>query len=99
MTALRKIVDSDILAGLFDLPPTLQNRRIEVVLFPAEEEKEDKTILARNQPLRFTVERIEEWARVPEIQALVGALSGTGLPADISINDIREQRLADKYCV
>jgi len=98
MTTLRKVVDSNILAGLFDLPPTLQNRKIEVVLFPAEEETEEIPILIQKKPFQLTMANIDEWAKAAEIQALVGALTGTNLPADISINDIREQRLTDKYC-
>jgi len=98
MTALRKVVDSNILAGLFDLPPTLQNRKIEVVFFPAEEETEEIPILIQKKPFQLTMAHIDEWAKAAEIQALVGALTGTNLPADISINDIRKQRLTDKYC-
>jgi len=45
----------------------------------------------------FSAEQIEEWAKSPEIQSLVGVLKGTGLPADIRINDIRNERLAEKY--
>ena len=41
--------------------------------------------------------QIEEWAKTPEIQSLVGALKSSGLPSDISISDIRKKRLAEKY--
>ncbi|GHV93516.1 hypothetical protein AGMMS50268_40190 [Spirochaetia bacterium] len=46
---------------------------------------------------RFTMAQIEEWAQAPEIQALVGALKGADLPPDITMKDIREMRLAEKY--
>jgi hypothetical protein len=46
---------------------------------------------------RFSMERIEAWSRAPEIQSLVGALKGIDLPADVSIKDIREKRLEEKY--
>ena len=95
MTALRKIVDSSALAGLFDLPPALQNKRIEVVLFPADETTEETPYFVQNKPL--TMAQIEEWAKAPEIQALVGSLKDTGLHAEISIQDIRGERLAEKY--
>jgi hypothetical protein len=53
----------------------------------------------QNDALPLTMAQIEEWAKTPEIQSLVGVLKGTGLPEDISIHDIRNQRLEDKYTV
>jgi hypothetical protein len=97
MTALRKVVDSNALTTLFDLPPALQNRKVEVVLFPAEETAEEIPISTQNNPPSLTMAQIEEWAKASEIQAIAGVLKGTGLPADISIHDIRNQRLAEKY--
>jgi hypothetical protein len=93
MTALRKVVDSNVLTGLFDLPPALQNKKVEVILFPAEE----IPISMQNDSPPLTMTQIEEWSKTPEIQSLVGVLKGTGLPTDISIHDIQNQRLAEKY--
>ena len=87
MTALRKIVDSSALTNIFDLPPAFINRKVEVVMFPVEEKK---------APC-LTMAQIEEWTKTPEIQSLVGALKSAGLPPDISISDIRKERLAEKY--
>ena len=89
MTQVRKIVDSSSLAGIFDLPPAFKNRKVEVIMFPVEE----KT----NELPRFTIEQIEEASKAPEIQALVGVLKDAGLPEDISMKDIRQMRLAEKY--
>ncbi|GHU67770.1 hypothetical protein FACS189447_10180 [Spirochaetia bacterium] len=46
---------------------------------------------------RFTMAQIEAAAQSPEIQAIVGALKGADLPPDITMKDIREMRLAEKY--
>ena len=86
---VRKVVESSALAGIFDLPPAFRNKKVEVVLFPVEEPKNNISLL--------TMAQIDEWAKAPEVQALVGALKGTGLPADISIGDIRNERIAEKY--
>ncbi len=91
MTAVRKVVDSNTLTELFELPPDFKGKKIEVILFPVEESKEDKKIV----PL--TAVQIDEWSKVPEIQSLVGALKGTVLNQDISIDDIRNMRIAEKY--
>jgi hypothetical protein len=91
MTAVRKIVDSSDLAGIFELPPALENRRIEVLLLPVEEPEEKACV----KPL--TRAQIEGWAKAPEIQALRGILKGTNLPKDITGKDIRGIRLAEKY--
>jgi hypothetical protein len=94
MTAIRKIVDAHALAELFDLPPAFRNRRLEVVLLPADD---DPPQTPGNGFKRFSVAQVEQWANAPEVQALTGALKGTGLPADLTIQDIREMRLAERY--
>jgi hypothetical protein len=91
MTAVRKIVDSRDLAGIFELPPALENRKIEVLLLPVEEPVEKAGVKW------LTKAQIEEWAKAPKIQALRGVLRGTNLPADITSKDIRDRRLAEKY--
>ena len=45
----------------------------------------------------FTRAQIEAAANSPEIQAIVGALKGADLPPDVTMKDIREMRLAEKY--
>jgi len=89
MTQVRKIVDSSSLADIFDLPPVFKNRKIEVIMFPVEE-KADITP-------KFTMEQIIEWSQSPQVQALVGVLKDKGLPEDISMKDIRQMRIAEKY--
>jgi hypothetical protein len=89
MTQVRKIVDSSSLDGIFDLPSVFKNRKIEVIMFPVEE-KTDKIP-------QFTMAQIEEWSQSPQVQALVGVLKDKGLPEDITMKDIRQMRLAEKY--
>ena len=45
----------------------------------------------------LTMSQINEWSKSPEIQSLVGALKSANLPPDITINDIRNERLREKY--
>jgi len=87
MTALRKVVDSSALTDIFDLPSDYKNRKVEIIMFPVEEKKVPY----------LTMAQIEEWIKTPEIQSLVGALKSANLPPDISISDIRKERLAEKY--
>ena len=89
MTAVREIIDSSSLTNIFNLPPNFMNRKVEVIMFPVEEKI--------NETPRLTRAQIEEAANAPEIQALVGVLKGADLPDDISMKDIREMRLAEKY--
>jgi hypothetical protein len=46
---------------------------------------------------QFTMAQIEEAANASEIQALVGVLKDKGLPEDITMKDIRQMRLSEKY--
>jgi hypothetical protein len=89
MTAVREIVDSNSLAGIFNLPPVFMNRKVEVIMFPVEERI--------NETPRLTKAQIEEAANTPEIQVLVGVLKGADLPDDISMKDVRQMRLEEKY--
>jgi hypothetical protein len=89
MTQVRKIVDSSSLDGIFDLPPDFKNRKIEVIMFPIEE-KADITP-------KLTIEQIIEWSQSPKVQAIAGVLKDAGLPEDLSMKDIRQMRLAEKY--
>jgi hypothetical protein len=89
MTQVRKIVDSNSLPDFFDLPPNLKNRKVEVIVFPVEEKTEKLP--------KFTKEQIKEWSQSPEIQALVGVLKDAGLPADLTMKDVRQMRLEEKY--
>jgi hypothetical protein len=89
MTAVREIIDSSSLADIFNLPPNFMNRKVEVIMFPVEE--------GINETPRLTRAQIEEAANATEIQALVGVLQGTDLPENISMKDVRQMRLAEKY--
>jgi len=101
MTAVRKFVDSSALADLFDLPHAFKGRKVEVILLPVDDAQEEafaKVDTSRQESFpQFTMAQIEEWAKAPEIQTLVGVLKGAGLSADISMTDIRNERLAERY--
>lgn len=97
MTAIKKIVDSDALTELFDLPASFRNKKIEVLLFPVDEPVDDENTQDDKGIPFLTTEQIEKWANDSDIQSLVGALKGSSLPEDISIKDIRNMRLAEKY--
>ena len=94
MATVRKVVDSSALANIFELPPDFKNKKIEIVLSSLDETEKVSASTKNNPPL--TIAQIEEWVKAPEVQALVGALKGV-LPADLSITDIRNERLAKKY--
>jgi hypothetical protein len=89
MTAVRKIVDSSSLPDIFDLPPVLRNRKVEVIVFPVEEKTEKLP--------QFTMAQMIEWSKSPKVQAIVGVLEGADLPPDITMKDVRQMRLEEKY--
>ena len=53
-------------------------------------------LVKTNIPL-LTMIQIEEWAKTPEIQSLVGVLEGANLPIDYKLSDVRNERLEVKY--
>jgi hypothetical protein len=56
-----------------------------------------RSSLTSGKRLRLSWERIKELSKAPEIQTLVGALDGKGLAPNITMSDIREMRLGEKY--
>jgi len=70
--------------------------RQKAVLTIDESGKDESQKHLNNSP-PVTMAKIEEWAKTPELLALIGVLKGAGLPANISMNDIRNERLAKKH--
>ncbi|MDR1787009.1 MAG: hypothetical protein LBR16_00945 [Treponema sp.] len=49
------------------------------------------------QAPRFSKARIAEWAHDSALQSLAGILEGAALPGDITMKDIRDMRLGERY--
>jgi hypothetical protein len=92
MQAVRKIVDAETLAGLFSLPRSFTNRRLEITIIPIETAP---VSVAPTLP-RLTSRQIDAIVEKSEAKRLVGVLKGTGLPENITMKDIREMRLKDR---
>ena len=66
-------------------------------------EKKKVKVIIEEHPMaveklpKITMAQIEEWSKTPEIQSLVGVLKNANLPPDITISDIRNERLKEKY--
>lgn len=81
MDFVRKIVDASSLMNIIQLPETLKNRKLEIIVLPAEETQ------------RGTSTTNMDMSDISDItQSLVGSIP---LP-DSSLEQIREERLA-KY--
>ena len=86
-----------VMTGIFEDERFIPDRPVSIpqktkVIVTIEEEK---PVQAKFESI--TKVQIEEWAKAPEIQSLVGILKGTNLPSDIKISDIRMERLIEKY--
>jgi len=94
-----------VITGIFenerfipDRPVSLPQKKKVVVTIEeqtAETSSKEKPVETRFPVL--TMAQIEEWSKAPEIQSLVGVLKNANLAADITINDIRNERLKEKY--
>jgi len=90
MTALRKVVNSSEISNMFDLPPSFINRQVEIIVFPT---MTDET---RKIP-KFSMEQIKQWSDSPQILSITGVLKDADLPQDITMKDIKQMRLSEKY--
>ena len=81
-----------------DKPVSLpQKKKVTVTIEEHTAEASSTELPVETKRPSLTMAQIEEWSKAPEIQSLVGVLSGTNLPPDIAISDIRNERLKEKY--
>ena len=86
-----------VITGIFnngrfvpDKPVSIpEKKKVKIII------EEEKTLTAKLPKL--TMAQIEEWSKSPEIQSLVGVLKNVNLPSDITIKDIRNERLKERY--
>ena len=72
MEAIRKYIDASSLMSIMTLPESFINRKLEVLVFPTEEQKSKR-------------EKID-------IESVVQSLIGVIPDADISLEELREER-------
>ena len=85
-----------VIAGIFENERFFPDRPVSIpqktkVIVTIEEEKPAETDCPT-----LTMAQIEEWSKAPEIQSLVGVLKGANLQPDITISDIRNERIKEK---
>ena len=86
-----------VITGIFDNGRFIPDKPVSIpektkVKIVIEEEKSLEVKLPK-----ITMAQVEKWSKAPEIQSLVGVLKNVNLPADITIKDIRNERLKGKY--
>ena len=57
--------------------------------------EDEKPKITKRQVL--TMAQIDEWSKSPEIQSLAGVLKNSNLSPDITLSDIKNERLKEKY--
>jgi len=87
MPALKAIYDG---RAFVPVQPVALARNQMVVLTYTKEKPEAQTP-------RFSKAQIEQWAYDSALQSLVGILDRAGIPGDITMKDIHEMRLGERY--
>lgn len=72
MEAIRKYIDASSLMSIMTLPDSFINRKLEVLVFPTEEQESERE--------KVDIESV--------VQSLIGAIPD----ADISLDELREER-------
>ena len=94
-----------VITGIFedgrfipDSPITIpEKKKVKVIVEDHAAETSSTEEAAVKKIPKITMSQIEEWSKAPEIQSLVGVLKNANLPPDITIKDIRNERLMEKY--
>jgi hypothetical protein len=110
MQTLRRIVDTETLARGIALPEAFAHQRVEIIIRPLEQEAELPTPAKDAAPgkaklPRLTHEQIDEMVKGSVAESLVGCLNKGSwdwlppslTPENITMKDIRELRLKEKY--
>lgn len=79
MEFVRKIVDASSLMNIIQLPDTLRNRKLEIIVLPVEEAQDE-----------LSSKNIDESDISDITQSLIGSIP----LSDISLQQIKEERLA-----
>ncbi|MDR0853304.1 MAG: hypothetical protein LBN34_02940 [Clostridiales Family XIII bacterium] len=86
MDAIREIVNGNALSSIIKLPKSLRDKQVEVIILPINEEVSDTEIKVSRDILR-------QMKKNATVTKLTGAISHE----PITIAEIREERLVDKY--
>jgi len=83
MEFIREIIDSNMLDQVLTLPPSLQDRKVEILVFPVQD---------REKKINIDNEKLHDLMEGSITQSLIGAVPHP----DITLNEIRSLRL-QKY--
>jgi hypothetical protein len=93
MDAVRQIVDGSALASLIRLPRSLHDRKVEVIVLPVADRAEEQNKTQAAQLPRITRAQLDEMKKTSKIKSLCGSIP---YPS-ITIDEIREERLQERY--
>jgi hypothetical protein len=57
MNFIRKVANSDILASIIDIPEALRHKKVEILIFPIEENEEHEPIKRKNKKARGSLKK------------------------------------------
>ncbi|MCG7335930.1 hypothetical protein MHZ95_11620 [Sporosarcina sp. ACRSM] len=60
MTFYRKVANSDILKKVIDLPESLQNKEVEILIFPYEDNKDEEKVSEKKKSARGVLEKYKD---------------------------------------
>ncbi len=55
MQFIRKIANSDILSGIIEIPNSLKNRKVEILIFPFDDSTEGETLKRKDKSAKGTL--------------------------------------------
>lgn len=59
MNFVRKVADSNILAGVVDIPESLRNKTVEILIFPYENVKTEEHIVRKTERVRGLLKKYQ----------------------------------------
>jgi len=84
MEAIRRVVDSGLLNSVVPLPEYFQDRKVEIIVFPAEEKNAPSAVL----PF-LTMAEIDKMMKGSTTESLIGSLPNRG----VSLEEYQAERL------
>lgn len=66
MNFVRKVANSDILASIIDIPESLKNKKVEILILPIEDDSEEKQVLTHIAKARGSLKKYSNIDLIPE---------------------------------
>lgn len=92
MTFFRKVANSNILADVIEIPKSLRNKKVEILIFPYENLDDEEIIIQRGKNTKGMLEKYKKEAGGEFDEEILSDLISQGLSGEELLQEFKEIR-------